>query len=157
MKEYPAGMDEWEGILRGRVKGGNKAEQEANWEDKDTEGDRLVAPVDEEQGTGEEQTEQGLGLVGVDGKTMVRGVKHFGEGDEVEENGGDSGRDSNMPPARAVIECGGQDRERGYTVEKDGDSEPEEGHNHGSPAAKLANLQYIGYGVEGEAAVGGRD
>ena len=50
-----------------------------------------------------------------------------------------------MTPAGAVVEGGGQDRERGYAVEKDRDSEPEEGHNQDSPAVKLANLQYIGY------------
>ena len=72
------------------------------------------------------------------------GVEHLGEGDEVEEDGGDGGGDGDVPPAGAVVECGGQDGERGYAVEKDRDSEPEEGHSIGSPAAKLANLQYIG-------------
>jgi hypothetical protein len=51
-----------------------------------------------------------------------------------------------VPPAGTVIEGGGQHGERGYAVEKDRDSEPEEGHSIGSPAAKLANLQYIGNG-----------
>jgi hypothetical protein len=51
-----------------------------------------------------------------------------------------------VSPARAIIEGGRQNRERGYAVEEDRDSEPEEGHRNGSPAAKLANLQYIGNG-----------
>jgi hypothetical protein len=65
----------------------------------------------------------------------------------VEENGGDGGGDGDVPPARAVIEGGRQNRERGYAVEKDRDSEPKEGHSNGSPAAKPANLQYIGSDV----------
>ena len=89
--------------------------------------------------------------MGVDRKAMVGGVEHLGEGDEVEEDRSDGGGDGDVTPARAVVEGSGQNRERGYAVEKDRDSEPEEGHRNGSPAAKLANLQYIGYG---EATVG---
>ena len=78
---------------------------------------------------------------------MGGGIEHLGEGDEVKEDGGDGGWDGDVPPAGAVVECGGQDGERGYAVEKDRDSEPEEGHDDRSPAPKLANLQYIGYGA----------
>ena len=98
----------------------------------------------EEEGEGKEEAEEGLGLVSVDRETMVRGVQHFGERDEMKEHGGDGGGDGDMSPAGAVIQGGGQNRERGYAVEEDRDSEPEEGHSHSSPAAKLANLQYIG-------------
>ena len=82
--------------------------------------------------------------MGVDRKAMVRGVEHLGEGDEVEEYGGDGGGDGDVTPAGAVVEGRGKDGERGYAVEKNSDSEPEEGHGKRSQAAKLANLQYIG-------------
>src|ERR1700748_1545954 len=72
------------------------------------------------------------------------GIEHLGEGDEVKEDGGDGGGDSDVAPAGAVVEGSGQSRERGNAVKKDRDSEPEEGHDDRSPAAKPANLQYIG-------------
>jgi hypothetical protein len=86
--------------------------------------------------------------VGVDRQAMVGGVEHLGEGDEVEEDGCNGGGDGDVPPAGTVVEGCGQDRERGYAVEKDRDSEPEEGHDDRSRAAKPANLQYIGSGEE---------
>ena len=128
------------------MEGGDEAEEEADGEDEDAQGDGFVAPIDEEKGAGEEEAEEGLSLVGVDWEAMVGGVEHLGEGDEVEEDGGDGGGDGDVTPARAVVEGSGQNRERGYAVEEDRDSEPEEGHDHRSPAAKPANLQYIGYG-----------
>jgi hypothetical protein len=64
---------------------------------------------------------------------MVGGVEDLGEGDKVEEHGGDGDGDGDVTPAGPVVQGGGQNRERGYAVEKDRDSEPEEGHNHGSP------------------------
>ena len=66
--------------------------------------------------------------MGVDGEAVVGGVEHLGERDEVEEDGGDGGGDGDVAPAGAVVEGGGQDGERGYAVEEDRDSEPEEGH-----------------------------
>ena len=66
--------------------------------------------------------------MGVDGETMVGGVEHLGQGDEVEEDGGDGGGDGDVTPAGTVVEGGGQHCERGYAVEKNRDSEPEEGH-----------------------------
>jgi hypothetical protein len=70
--------------------------------------------------------------VGVDRQTMVGGVEHLGERDEVEEDGSDGGRNGDVTPAGAVVEGSGQNRERGYAVEEDRDSEPEEGHDHRS-------------------------
>ncbi len=81
-----------------------------------------------EKGQREKEAEEGLGLVGVDGKAMMGGVEHLGERDEVEENGGDGGGDGDVAPAGAIVEGGGQHGERGYAVEEDRDSEPEEGH-----------------------------
>ena len=66
--------------------------------------------------------------MGVDRKSVVGGVEHLGERDEVKEDGGDSGGDGDVAPTGAVVEGCGQDRERGYAVEEDRDSEPEEGH-----------------------------
>ena len=82
----------------------------------------------------------------VHGEAMVGGVEHLGERDKVEEYGGNGGGDGDVTPTGPVVQGGRQNRERGYAVEEDRDSEPEEGHGNGSPAAKLANLQYIGYG-----------
>jgi hypothetical protein len=72
--------------------------------------------------------------VGVDGKAMVGGVEHLGQGDEVEEDGGSGGGDGDVTPARAGVEGYGQNGERGYAVKKDRDSEPEERHDYGSLA-----------------------
>ena len=60
---------------------------------------------------------------------MVGGVEHLGEGDEVEQDGGEGGGDGDVAPAGAVVEGSGQNRERGYAVEENRDSEPEEGHD----------------------------
>jgi hypothetical protein len=65
---------------------------------------------------------------------MMSGIEHLGEGDEVEEDGGDGSGDGDVAPPRTIIEGGRQHGERGYTVEEDRDSEPEEGHSNGSPA-----------------------
>jgi|HubBroStandDraft_6_1064221.scaffolds.fasta_scaffold135387_3 hypothetical protein len=57
---------------------------------------------------------------------MVGSIKHLSEGDKVEEDGGDRGRDGDVAPAGAVVKGSGQNRESGYAVKKDCDSEPEE-------------------------------
>jgi hypothetical protein len=129
VEEDPAAVEEGEGrdLLAG-AEGGDKTHAEADREEEDAEGDGFIAPVDEKKGEGEEEAEEGLGLVGVYGKGVVGGVEHLGERDEVEEDGGDGGGDGDVTPAGTVVEGGGQDRERGDAVEKDRDSEPEEGH-----------------------------
>ncbi len=63
---------------------------------------------------------------------MVGGIEHLGQRDEVEEDGGGGGGNGDVAPTGTVVEGGGKDRERGNTVEKDRDSEPEEGHRMGS-------------------------
>ena len=91
----------------------------------------------------------------LDRHAVVGGVEHLGEGDEVEEDGGGGGGNGDVAPAGTVVEGRGQHRERGEAVEKDRDSEPEERHHKGSRAAKLANLQYLGYGgTMGQEALG---
>ena len=60
-------------------------------------------------------------------------IEHFGERDEVEQDRGDGGGHGDVPPTRAVVEGGGQNGKRGYAVEEDRDSEPEEGHRMRSP------------------------
>jgi hypothetical protein len=132
------------------MEGGNEAEEKADGENEDAEGDGLVSRINDEESECEEEAEEGLGLVGVDRQTMMGGVEHLGEGDEVEEDRGDGGGNGNVTPAGTIVEGSGQNRERGYAVEEDRDSEPEEGHDDRSPAAKPANLQYIGWaGVAG--------
>ncbi len=66
--------------------------------------------------------------MGVDWEGVVGGVEHLGQRDEVEEQRGDGGGDGDVAPAGAVVERGGQDGERGYAVEENRESEPEEGH-----------------------------
>jgi hypothetical protein len=134
VKEDPSVVDEREGgCLLAGMEGGDEAEKEADGKDEDAEGDGFVSPVDQQESHGEEEAEEGLGLVSVDGETVMGGVEHLGEGDEVEEDGGDGGGDGDVTPAGAVVEGGGQNGERGYAVEEDRDSEPEEGHRIGSP------------------------
>ena len=58
------------------------------------------------------------------------GDEHLGERDKVEEEACDGGGDSDVTPAGAVVESGGQDRERGDCVEEYGDSEPEKRHDY---------------------------
>src|SRR3954453_5704954 len=60
---------------------------------------------------------------------MVGGIENLGGGDEVKEDGGDSGRDGDVAPPGAIVDGSGQNGERCYAVEKDRDSEPEEGHS----------------------------
>jgi hypothetical protein len=129
VEKDPTAVEDGEGsgLLTG-MKGGDEAEEEADGEDEDAEGDGFVAPVDEEKRYGEEETEEGLGLVSVDRKGVVGGIEHLGERDEVEEDGGDGGGDGDVTPTGTVVKCCRQDRERGYAVEEDRDSEPEEGH-----------------------------
>jgi hypothetical protein len=134
VEENPAAVDEGEGggLLAG-MEGRDEAEEEADGKEEDAEGDGFVAPIDDEKRRGEEEAEEGLGLVGVDGEGVVGGVEHLGERDEVEEDGGDGGGDGDVTPARPVVQGGGQDRERGYAVEEDRDSEPKQGHRIGLP------------------------
>jgi len=86
VEEYPARVELRKrcGLLAG-AEGGNEAEKEADGKDKDAERDSFVAPVNKDEGGGEDQTEEGLGLVGVDGQGVMGGVEHLDEGDEVEE------------------------------------------------------------------------
>ena len=125
VEEDPAAVEEGVGggLLAG-MEGGDEAEEEADGQDKDAERDGFVAPVDEEKRNGEEKAEEGLGLVSVDREGVVGGVEHLGERDEVEEDSGNGGRDGDVTPAGTVVEGGRQDRERGYAVEEDRDSEP---------------------------------
>jgi hypothetical protein len=147
VEEDPAGVNHGEGgVLLAGMEGGHEAKEEADGKEEDAEGDSFVSPIDREKGYGEEEAEEGLRFVRVDGETMMGGVEHLGERDEVEEDGCNSGGDGDVAPSGAVVEGGGQDGERGYAVKKDRDSEPEEGHSNRSQAAKLANLQYIGNG-----------
>ena len=127
VEEDPAGVEGGEGggFLTG-MEGRDKAEEEADGQNEDAERDGFVTGVDDEEGCGEEEAEKGLGFVGVDREAMVGGVEHLGEGDEVEENGGDGGGDGDVTPAGTVVEGGGKDGECGYAVEEDRDSEPEE-------------------------------
>jgi hypothetical protein len=112
------------GILLAWMEGGDEAEEEADGQNEDADGDGFVAQVDDEEGDGEEEAEEGLGLVSVDGQGVVGGVEHLGERDEVEEDGGDGGGDGDVTPSGPIVEGCGQDRERGYAVEEDRDSEP---------------------------------
>jgi hypothetical protein len=129
MEKDPAGVEEGEGgaFLAG-MEGWNQAEEKADGQKEDAKGDGAVADVDEEKGQRQEEAKEGLRFVGIDGKTMVGLVEHLGQRYEVEEYSGYGGRDSYVTPAGAVIESCGQDRERGDAVERDRDSEPEEGH-----------------------------
>ena len=125
MEEDPAAAEEREGgALLAGMEGWDEAEEKADGQNEDAEGDGFVAPIDDEESAGEEEAEEGLGLVGVDRQGVVGGVEHLGERDEVEEDGGDGGGDGNVTPAGPVVEGCGQHRERGYAVEEDRDSEP---------------------------------
>lgn len=64
--------------------------------------------------------------MGIDGEGVVGGVEHLGQRDEVEQQRGDGSGYGDVAPAGPLVERGGQDSERGYTVKKDRDSEPEE-------------------------------
>jgi len=146
VQEDPTRVDDGEyGALLAGMERGDETEEKANGKDEDAQGDGFVTPIDEEKGAGKEEAKEGLSLVGVDWQGVMGGVEHLGEGDEVEEDGSDGGGDGDVTPARAVVEGSGQNPQRGYAVEEDRDSEPEEGHDHRSLAAKPANLQYIGY------------
>jgi hypothetical protein len=135
VEEDPTGMEDGEGcaLLPG-VEGGEETEEEADWKDEDSERNRLVSPINDEEREGEEEAEEGLGLVSVDWQAMVGSAEHLGERDKVEEDSCDGGGDGYVTPAGPVVEGGGQDRERGYAVEEDRDSEPEERHNELSQA-----------------------
>ena len=135
VEEYPAGAYGDGEVLVAGAEGGEHAEEEDDGEDEDADGYAAIAGVDAEEDKGEDEGEEGEDLVGFDGQAMVGCVEGFGEGDEVEEGGGDGGGDGYLAPGVAVVEGGGQDRERGYAVEENRDSKPKEGH--------WANMQYI--------------
>ena len=78
-------LREWCALLAG-VEGRDKTKKKADGQDEDTERDGSISPVDEQEGESEDESEEGRRLVGVDGKAMVGGVEHLGEGDEVEED-----------------------------------------------------------------------
>ena len=108
VEEDPTGVEDRKGgALLSGVEGRDDAKEEADGEDEDAERDGFIAPVDEEEGQGEEEAEEGLGLVGVDREGVVGGVEHLGERDEVEEDCGDGGGDGDVTPPGAVVESGG--------------------------------------------------
>ncbi len=127
MEEDPAGVV-GENSLLAAAEGGNQREQESDGEDEDAQGHRSVAGVDGEKYRHQKDCQQGEGLVGFDRQEVVCGVEGLGEGDEVEEDGGDGGGDGDMPPAGAVVQSCGQYRESGDAVEENRDSEPKERH-----------------------------
>jgi hypothetical protein len=105
VQKYPTGMNDRErGALLARVEGGEEAKEEADRKDEDTKGYSFVAPVDQEKRQCEKEAEKGLGLVSVHGEAMVGGVEHLGEGDKVEEYGGDGGGDGAVPPAGSIVQ-----------------------------------------------------
>jgi len=114
--------------LEAGIEGGQETEEEGYRKQEDSERECAVTPVDEEEGESEEQAQEGLGLVGVDGQGVVGGREHFGERDEVKKESGDGGGDGEMTPAGTVVEGRRQDRERGDAVEEDRDSKPKERH-----------------------------
>jgi hypothetical protein len=116
------------GTLLTGMERGNETEKKRDRKDEDADRDGFVTSVDEKKGDSEEEAEEGESFVGVDRKAMVGGVEHLCQRDKMEENGGSGGGDGDVTPAGAVVEGGGQDRERGYAVEEDRDSEPKEGH-----------------------------
>ena len=129
VEEDPAGVEDGEGgVLLAGMKGWNQTEEKADGQKEDAEGDSAVAGVDEEEGQGQEEAKEGLSFVGVDGKTMVGLVEHLGQRYEMEEYSGYGAWDGYVTPAGAVVKSCRQDRERGDAVERDRDSEPEEGH-----------------------------
>ena len=85
MEEDPAGMELRErcGLLP-RAEGWDEAKKKADGQDKDTEGDSFVTPVDQDEGGGENEAEEGLGFVGVNREGVVGGIEHLGQRDEVE-------------------------------------------------------------------------
>ncbi len=129
VQEDPAGVEVGEGshLLAG-AEGGKQAEQEAEGQQKDAQRDGAVASVDEEEGDGEQEAEEGLGLVRVNREAVMSGVEHLDQRDEVEEDGGGGGGDGDVAPARTVVQRCRKDSERGNAVEENRDSEPEEGH-----------------------------
>ena len=129
VEEDPDGLDHGKrsAFLAG-IEGGHEAKEEADGKNEDAKRDGFVPPKDEQKGQREKKAEEGLGLVGVDREAMMGGIEHLGEGNEVEENGCDGGRDGDVSPPGAIVEGSGQHGERGYAVEEDRDSEPEEGH-----------------------------
>ena len=150
MEEDPAVVDEWEaGCLLAGVEGRDQAQKETDWKNEDAEGDGFVSPVDQQESDGEEEAEESLGLVGIDGKTVMGSVEHLSERDKVEEDGSDSSGDGDMTPTRAVVEGGGQNGKRGYAVEEDRDSEPEERHRIGSAAQNCRTLSISGSRADG--------
>jgi hypothetical protein len=135
VEEDPAAVDGGNGrAFLAWAEGWNQAEEEADGKDEDAEGDGFVASIDDEEGAGQEETEEGLGFASVDRKAMVGSIEHLGQGDEVEEDSGDGGGHGKVTPAGTIVEGGGQDRQGGYAVEEDRDSEPEERHRQDSPA-----------------------
>lgn len=133
MEEDPARVEEGEcGLLAG-TEGGDEAEEEADGKDEDAESDGLIAPVDEEKGKRKDEAGECEGFVGFDLEGVVRGLKGFGERDEVEEDGGDGGGDGELTPAGPGVrwrrcERSRENGERGDAVEEYRNSEPKEGH-----------------------------
>jgi hypothetical protein len=145
VEEDPASVKLREGgALLAGMAGRDEAEEKADREDEDAEGDGAVSPVDEQEGEGQDEAEDGLCFMGIDWQTVVGGAEGLGEGDEVKEDRGDGRWDSDVAPAGTVVEGGRKNGERGDAVEENCDSEPEEGHEDITFRVIPANLQYIG-------------
>jgi hypothetical protein len=130
VEEDPGGAERQEGLgaVQAGTEGGEDAEQEGQGKDEDAESDGAEAEIDGHEGEGEQEGEEGLELVGLDGQAVVGGDEHLDERDEVEEHSEDGRGDGDGAPAGTVVERRGQDRECSDAVEKDRDFEPEERH-----------------------------
>jgi len=137
------------GCLFARAEGGEQAEEKADRQQKDPEGDGAVASVDEEEGDGEDEAEEGLCFVRIDGEPMVSRVEHLDERDEVEEDRGSGGGDGDVAPAGTIVQRRRKDGERGECVEKDRDSEPEEGHGLNRSLFGTYTVKYSGLHRQG--------
>ena len=154
MEEYPSGVEVGEDrCLFSWVERWDEAEQEANGQDEDAERDGFIASVDEEEGESEDESEEGLGLVGVDREAMMGCIQGLDQRDELEEERGGGGGNGDVTPAGTVVQRCRKDGERGNTVEENRNSEPDEGHGFAMAGGDQPQTLSISCGGDGGLAV----
>ena len=92
-----------------RAQRGDEDEKERCRQGKDSKGDGVVKPPDEEEQAGDGEAQQRFDFADADGHPAMGLDEHFDHGDEVEEEGHSAEMDAGLAPAEEAIEHGRED------------------------------------------------
>ena len=101
-----------------RPQRGDKDEEECGRQGKDSQGDGLVEPPDQEEEARDDKCQQGLDFAHTDGHPAVGLDQHLDHGDEMKEEGQSAEVDAGLTPRDRVIEDSREDGDTSTGIEK---------------------------------------